>query len=353
MNLNQMRRQSLQNHLTVLYSQARSNLLLMLGLTVFNLVLLFSGAGFMLLFSATMPYFAVFFGVFEETGTLLIPCFLFAAGLLIGYFLCWLFSKKNYRWILAALVMFALDTVCLVVYYVWARYFTGVWDALIHAWVLYHLINGVRAGRKLEQLPPEELSYGNDFRLEDDLGAGNEAVSLVPKAKGSRSTDWKFDFTTLPHWKTRLKIPYLYDLFLPFEKAELLFCVHSVAEVTMMNYRGFFTILENKESPRVVFTSRKGIFGPNLYADDQEKHLCFEAYCEGKGSVMLLYSINRKAFAILKRNSGNPAGACFSKDGKTVILVEQNRPPLQFAMDTLLWLPVERLEKVLEENSKI
>ena len=98
----------------------------------------------------------------------------------------------------------------------------------------------------------------------------------------------------------------------------------------------------------MVFSLRKGIVCPNLYPSGKEGYLCFEAYCRGKGSVSLLYSVHRKAFAVLERPSGSPAGARFSEDEETVTLVEDNGSSMQFVIDTLTWIPPERLEETLE-----
>lgn len=344
MNLALQRSIALRNHLKALYLQARGNLLMMLCFTAVNLLLLLFNAGVMFLFSATVPYLALLFGMADDTGMMMIPGAILAVVLVAVYLLCWMFSKNNSRWLLAGLVLFAIDTGCLVLFCILAKDFTGIPDVLFHALVLYYLFSGVRAAKKLESLPPEEITYVNDFRLED-VPAG-ETVRPTPKEQ--RTTDWEFDFSTLPHWENRSEIPYIFDAFLPFEKADLLFCVTSVAEVTMLNYRGFFSILENKESPRVVFSLQKGIVGPNLYPSGKEGYLCFEAYCRGKGSVSLLYSVHRKAFAVLERPSGYLARARFSEDEETVTLVEGNGSSMQFVIDTLTWIPPERLEETLK-----
>ena len=339
---------ALRNYLKMRYIQARGNLMLAVCLTAVNILMLLLKFTGMFLFSVTVPYYAVLFGMVEETGTLFIPCLLFALAILAVYFLCWLFSKKNPGWMTAALVLFAIDTVCMLALYIWAQDFSGILDLIMHAMLLYYLISAVRANAKLQQLPPEELSSENDFRLEEP--PAKETVFPMPKEQ--RTTDWEYDFSTLPQWKNRWEIPYVYDAFLSFEKADLLFCVTSVAEVTMGNYRGFLSVLENKASPRVVFTFPKGIVGPNLYPSGKEGYLCFEAYCSGKGSVMLLYSVSRKAFAVLERPSGNFAGARFSEDEETVTLVEGDGSSLPICIGSLAWLPLERLEDTLADMEK-
>ena len=55
------------------YNTARLNLLLMIAFTLLNIVMLFAEANYMLLFSATVPYYAVVMGVADGTGMLLVP----------------------------------------------------------------------------------------------------------------------------------------------------------------------------------------------------------------------------------------------------------------------------------------
>ncbi|MBQ2254027.1 MAG: hypothetical protein II325_02610 [Clostridia bacterium] len=86
---------ALRNYLKMRYIQARGNLMLAVCLTAVNILMLLLQFTGMFLFSVTVPYYAVLFGMVEETGTLFIPCLLFALAILAVYFLCWLFSKKN------------------------------------------------------------------------------------------------------------------------------------------------------------------------------------------------------------------------------------------------------------------
>lgn len=137
------------------YRAARSNLLVMIGLTVLNIVLLFVGSDSMMLFSATVPYFAVGIGILSGMPTLQTVGCVLAAIFVIVYFACWMGSKKHYGWMIAAFILFCLDTVALVLMYVSSGDFSGVLDLIIHIAVLYYLFNGVKYGAKLKKLPPE------------------------------------------------------------------------------------------------------------------------------------------------------------------------------------------------------
>lgn len=150
MNLNSERQVAQQK-----YNIARNNLILMIALTILNVVVLILGSETMMLFSATVPYFAVGIGFYSE-----IP-FLFGVGIaiavviLIVYFLCWIFSKKHYGWMIAALVLFSLDTLAMIGMYLSIHDASGILDVVIHAFVLYYLIVGVRYGVQLKNMPVE------------------------------------------------------------------------------------------------------------------------------------------------------------------------------------------------------
>ncbi len=80
-----------------------------------------------------------------------------AVFILAIYLVCWIFSKKHYGWMIAALVLFIIDTAIMGVTYVFAGDTSGILDAVIHIWVLYYLIIGVKYGIKLKKLPAEDL----------------------------------------------------------------------------------------------------------------------------------------------------------------------------------------------------
>lgn len=137
------------------YAAARSNLLLMIALTAVNIFLLFVEADVFLLFSATAPYMAVTLGMLSEATPLTIAGICAAVFMLAAYLICWLLSKKHFGWMIAALAMFAVDTLLMIGFYLIAEDFSGILDVIIHAWVLYYLITGVRYGYQLRTLPPD------------------------------------------------------------------------------------------------------------------------------------------------------------------------------------------------------
>lgn len=134
----------------------RSNLLLAIILTVVNIVMFIAGSDTMLLFSISVPYYAVIFGFLMGGQELLITGCVIAGIVLFAYLLCWLLSKKRAGWLVAALVLMILDSLALIGFYLLAQEISGVLDLVFHAMIIYYLAVGISGNKKLKALPPEE-----------------------------------------------------------------------------------------------------------------------------------------------------------------------------------------------------
>ena len=162
-------RQLLQNK----FASARSNLLLVLVFTVVNIILLVTQSNTYFLFSAYVPYLLAILGmemcgmfpdeyyggdtsgfIFFDTSFLVIMLVI-AAVILALYLLSFIFTKKGKSgWMIFALVLFAIDTVLLIVMTLSA---ISIVDLVFHTWVLYSLFTGVSAAKKLKNLPEEPV----------------------------------------------------------------------------------------------------------------------------------------------------------------------------------------------------
>ena len=136
------------------YNSARVDLLVMIGLTVLNVVLAFTGSDSMMLFSAIVPYIAAVWASMPEFQTIMIPLIAIVVVSIAAYFICWIFSKKYFGFMIAALCMFVIDTIAVVLLYM-GDFSSGILDLAIHAIVLFYLINGVVSGIKLRKMPEE------------------------------------------------------------------------------------------------------------------------------------------------------------------------------------------------------
>ena len=77
-------------------------------------------------------------------------------ALLVPCLLCWLFSKKKMGWMIAALVYFVFDTAFLLLFALLLGMLTSIIDIVFHAWIIYYMIVGVKAGIALKTLPEDE-----------------------------------------------------------------------------------------------------------------------------------------------------------------------------------------------------
>ena len=140
------------------YDAARSNLLLMLVLTAVNIVLLFTSADLMLLFSATIPYVSTIVAMelfaygYDVIGYGYVAATVIPLAL---YLVCWILSKKKVGWMITAFVLFILDTIYMAYIYISAGDASGILDVVIHALVLYYLFVGVKSGLALKNQPEE------------------------------------------------------------------------------------------------------------------------------------------------------------------------------------------------------
>lgn len=155
------------------YAAAGRNLFMVAAFTAINLILLVTKVDRYFLFSASIPYLLTFLSMFfcgmmpteyyEGMGLMeFFPAELFYVALVISiltvalYVLCGLLSKKHrVGWLIVALILFAMDTLTMVLYY--GIDMSMIIDVVFHVWVLSILIRGVAAHFKLKKMPPEEI----------------------------------------------------------------------------------------------------------------------------------------------------------------------------------------------------
>ena len=153
------------------YAAARKNILMVLAFTTINLILLVANSNTYFLFSAYIPFAIVDWGMFlsgrypaevysqfedfEPLGmSLLVISLVIAVVICLLYLLCWLFSdKKRVGWLITALVLFATDTILMLLGGIGLE---SIMDVIFHGWVIISLSMGISAYFKLKKLPPEE-----------------------------------------------------------------------------------------------------------------------------------------------------------------------------------------------------
>lgn len=136
----------------MVYANARNNLLLVVIFTAVNVILRLISADTYFLFSASIPMACLDIAVLTEISALMVPATVASLLITALYLVCWIFSKKHHGWMIAALVLFSLDTLLMFfIYYIEAV----IVDLLIHVWVLYYLVTGTAAIKKMQQQPAE------------------------------------------------------------------------------------------------------------------------------------------------------------------------------------------------------
>ena len=150
------------------YSSARNDLLAMILLTVANIVMMFFGSESMMLFSASIPYFAVGMGYWNYDTQMTVIGVAVAVICVALYLLCWFMSKKKYQWLIVATVLFTVDTAAMLWLYISSGDISsGVFDIVIHAFVLYYLVVGIITGKKLKELKANENTLGEGITEEN------------------------------------------------------------------------------------------------------------------------------------------------------------------------------------------
>lgn len=123
-----------------------------------------------------------------------------------------------------------------------------------------------------------------------------------------KTTDWKYDFSSLPHWKNREKMPFVFDEFFELTKTDVLCCIYSIAEVSMDNYIGFLAILKNKDCPSLLLNiTDEFLFSTNFSASTDERFIflqpsIYDERCEEKRPILIIDLIKCRFSYLLTKN---------------------------------------------------
>ena len=149
-----------------LYQAARGNLLLMLIFSAVNVAFAAFGVDIYFLFSDYLAYMLALTGrvflEYSDEGLYLAVGLAFAVLVLVPYLLCWIFSKKRRGWMIAALVLFAIDTGLLVSDSLGVEDFLyNLPDLLFHIGIIVWLVLGVKHAQQALAPQPEDIVSTN------------------------------------------------------------------------------------------------------------------------------------------------------------------------------------------------
>lgn len=199
--------------LTQKYLTSRMNLLAVIVFTLLNVVFLITGSDMYFLFTAAIPYHLVIFGMLltgrfpaemyegEEIqfldSSFFVAMVVIAAVILLFYLLFFFLSKKHYGFLIAALVFFSFDCAYFLYMLVGSEFdFSLIIDIAFHAWVMYYLISGVIAGRKLKAIADAPFTDSDTFGTAEQTDASVSGTSDdfdLSDGFGQNGTDQKDD----------------------------------------------------------------------------------------------------------------------------------------------------------------
>lgn len=154
------------------FKSAKLDLLIIIICTAVNMIFLLTGSGTYFLFSASIPYYLTFFGLFltgrmpDEfyvdsgiTSADFLPpsvLYVFVALAIIClalYLFCFIMLKKPKKvWFIVALVFFCIDTVAM---FFLSNIAESIRDLIFHALVIVVLVLGIKACSDLEVMPEQ------------------------------------------------------------------------------------------------------------------------------------------------------------------------------------------------------
>lgn len=120
---------------------------------------------------------------------------------------------------------------------------------------------------------------------------------------------WNFDFSVLPKYDVRKRIPFVYDSFIEISESDALCGIYSIAEVSMFNYIGWLVLLKNKQEPRVVLNVTKDInFTDNFSRSKDGRYIFLQAsfWDHVKNELnrpIVIIDILKEQFSVLKTDN--------------------------------------------------
>lgn len=141
------------------YTRARHSLLIVVILSIVNMFsLVFADVYYLFSSYITLSISATGGYMYLESGDNLILVITIILGVIsvIPYLLCWIFSKRKVGWLIASLVLFALDTLLLLIDAISMLDATFILDLVIHILVVVELVIAVKYGLKKKKEQSEE-----------------------------------------------------------------------------------------------------------------------------------------------------------------------------------------------------
>ena len=144
----------------------RTALLVIMGVTLLNQILLMLRVDYHFLFSAAVPYYLNWLvqelGAQSDVGAFEALAVVLTVLLYGAYVVCWLQSAQRKEWLVASLGLYGLDTLLLIIFCL------TLLENLTHGVGLALLVVAVRAAEQLSRLPRQRRVPGQRPQMQED-----------------------------------------------------------------------------------------------------------------------------------------------------------------------------------------
>ncbi len=128
--------------------------------TVVNIALLLGNFSFQIPYSSSLAYYLTFLGFFFDgyaMSTYTTTGMVMSFAVLAIWLVVWWLARKHRAWLLTGLIFVAADTAFLAIFALLflANPSSCLLDGIFHLAVIYEIAVGLRAAKRLEQLPEE------------------------------------------------------------------------------------------------------------------------------------------------------------------------------------------------------
>lgn len=167
------------------FQNARGSILIIVILSVVNIFAIAFGDSYFL-FSTYLPQIFISIAAYLGDPELLTVMVVLSLVYILPYFLSWLFSKKHVGWMIAALVLFSVDSVFFLVDFISllaAGEYSFFLDLIIRIYALVSLIMGVVYGFKRKKEQADEPTAGVQLQTEEAFSYGAVRKITISRKK--------------------------------------------------------------------------------------------------------------------------------------------------------------------------
>lgn len=149
------------------YKIARTNFLVMCILTIVNVILIVLKTNYYFLFSASIPVSCAYLSIEDPFTLVNLIILIIGLSVIAVLFVIYLLSNKSYLAMIAATVIFAIDTIFFIFEIIIAlsveMSFDWILDFLFHCWIMYYFIIALKNGKMLLKMPNGVSTTSEEF----------------------------------------------------------------------------------------------------------------------------------------------------------------------------------------------